>query len=275
MLVRSAPAEPAVLDVPPDRYQRLAAQAAKFTVAELSRILALLIAAQTDMRWTTSPRLTLELALVRGAVPEADPNPAGLAARIERLERLAGVEVRTPEAGGLVSAGQDPPVRHPIPPPEEPEAAGHVAADDHTDAAQVQPHAPDAESLDIATIRRSWQQLLDRLLERRQMILRANLESVTAAAYDGTTLELAFPPGRKFAVQKVQSKESDLREAFADVFGVSPRIQCVARDGVPGMAMVEEDDPPAGPEDALARLKAEFGAEVEKVEESPPAEQGA
>ena len=36
------------------------------------------LAAQTDMRWTTSPRLTLELALVRAAIPEADPNPAGL-----------------------------------------------------------------------------------------------------------------------------------------------------------------------------------------------------
>ncbi len=282
MLVRSAPAEPAVLDVPPDRYQRLAGQAAKFTVAELSRILALLIAAQTDMRWTTSPRLTLELALVRSAVPEADPNPAGLAARIERLERLAGVEARTPAAGAPAaaagvpaSAGQAPPDApsgHPVPQSVEPDAADRVAlAEDHEEPVQGQPHAPDAESLDIATIRRSWQQLLDRLLERRQMILRANLESVTAAAYDGAILELAFPPGRKFAVQKVQSKEGDLREAFADVFGVSPRIQCVARDGVPGMAMVEEDDPPAGPEDALARLKAEFGAEVE---ESPPAEQG-
>ena len=27
------------------------------------------------------------------------------------------------------------------------------------------------------------------------MILRANLESVTASAFDGETLELAFPPG--------------------------------------------------------------------------------
>src|SRR5439155_1470835 len=71
--------------------------AAKFTTAELSRILSLLLAAQTDLRWTTSPRLTLELALVRATIPEADPSPAGLSARIERLERLAGVSVGAPE----------------------------------------------------------------------------------------------------------------------------------------------------------------------------------
>ena len=106
---------------------------------------------------------------------------------------------------------------------------------------------------------------MERLLERRQMILRANLESVTAAAYDGATLELAFPPGRKFAVQKVQAKEPELREIFAEVFGVSPRIRCVSRDAVAGVSEVPEvdDGPPPSHEDVVERLKTELGAEIE------------
>jgi hypothetical protein len=95
------------------------------------------------------------------------------------------------------------------------------------------------------------------------MILRANLESVTPAAYDGETVELAFPPGRKFSVQKVQSKESELQEVFQEVFGITPRIICAARDGDP-VTVVEEDEPPASAADAVARLKAEFGAEIEE-----------
>ena len=95
------------------------------------------------------------------------------------------------------------------------------------------------------------------------MILRANLESVTAAAFDGSTLELAFPPGRKFAVGKVQSKEDELREVFAEVFGISPHIVCAARDEVPGLPLTD-DEPPASREDVVARLKAELGAEVEE-----------
>jgi DNA polymerase-3 subunit gamma/tau len=284
MLVRSAPEEQAVLDVPAERHARLVGQGQKFTLAELSRVLSLLVAAQTDMRWTTSPRLTLELALVRSTVPEADPNPAGLAARIERLERLAGVEqVRAPEGGGTGSAGQSPPnprSADPAPHLEAPSSAsssaitpldaetgvrdeGSPSPKGLSDQSGAGPHAPDAGSLDLQTIRRSWQQLLDRLLDSRQMILRANLESVTAAAYDGSTLELAFPPGRKFSVQKVQSKEEELRQAFTDVFGVAPRIHCVAREEVPGLPIIEEDDPPGTTEDAVARLKAELGAEVE------------
>src|SRR5438128_10362270 len=169
LLVRSAPDEPAVLDVPADRYPKLAAQAAKFTTAELSRILSLLVAAQTDMRWTTSPRLTLELALVRATMPEADPNPAGLLARLERLERLAGVEeqsVGAPKAGELAPAGQPPSkpslresASHRVPaalatvePPTvevAPEARESKA--DHVESGL---HAPDASSLDVHTIRR-------------------------------------------------------------------------------------------------------------------------
>jgi DNA polymerase-3 subunit gamma/tau len=295
MLVRSAPEEQAVLDVPPDRHARLLPQAQKFTLAELSRVLSLLVAAQTDMRWTTSPRLTLELALVRSTVPEADPNPAGLASRIERLERLAGVEgsmrtqseqasVRAPGAeetsARALGASDTPPLtlgravglseRSPGDTSElaDLSAGGGSAHVDTDTEPKTEPHAPDAGSLDLHAIRRSWQQLLDRLHDRRQMILHANLGSATAAAYDGTTLELAFPPGRKFAVQKVQSKEDELREVFAEVFGVAPRIHCVARQEVPGLSPIEEEDPPASTEDAVARLKAELGAEVEDGGES-------
>jgi DNA polymerase-3 subunit gamma/tau len=260
MLVRSAPEEPSVLDVPQDLHPRLVAQGSKFTMAELARILSLLLAAQTDMRWTTSPRLTVELALIRATVPEADPNAAGLASRVERLERLAGVE------GGPPPADPPSPVTTAIPVADAPPAVVPVAdapvaeAPPATrDAAEPGPHAPSAGSLDVASIRRAWGQLLDRLEERRQMILHANLQAATPASYDGSVLELAFPPGRKFAVQKVQSKEDELRQVFAEVFGVNPRIRCVARDEVPGVSVIEEDAP-ATPEQALQMLKSEFGA---------------
>ncbi len=254
LVVHSAPEEPAVLDAPPDQHARLAAQASKFSTAELSRILALLVAAQTDMRWTTSPRMTLELALVRASVPEADPSSAGLAARIERLERLAGVEGGPGEAG----RPQPSPVAEPV---AEPAAAEPVAA--------AGPHAPSASALDVTTIRRAWGQLLARLAEQRQMILRANLESVTPVSFDGATIELAFPPGRRFALKKVEEKEPQLRQAFADVFGVSPKVVCVERGVPPGTPdLIDVDEPLADPEAAVEAFKAELGAEVEATEET-------
>jgi DNA polymerase III subunit gamma/tau len=291
LLVRSAPDEAAVLDVPAERHARLAAQAAKFTTAEVARVLSLLVAAQTDMRWSTSPRLTLELALVRATIPEADPNPAGLLSRLERLERLAGLEQRVPEPGGSISAASadgfapEPQASEETVqlkgsrrtkakgaeitggPAEQGLGGGGPAEQGHGAVGSEPPHAPSAGSLDLQAIRRSWQQLLDRLLDQRKMTLRALLESVTPAAYDGETLDLAFPPGRKFAVQKVQTKEDELRQEFFEVFGVSPRFRCQARDGVPGAELVDDDEPLPTREDAVARLKEALGAEVEQTKE--------
>ena len=90
LLVKTAPGQTDLLDVTEQDAERLTAQAAKYSAAELGRAIALLIDAQTDMRWTTSPRLSLELALIRATIPETDATPDALVSRLERLERVAG-----------------------------------------------------------------------------------------------------------------------------------------------------------------------------------------
>jgi DNA polymerase-3 subunit gamma/tau len=106
LLVKTAPGQEDLLDIPPDGYEALRIQAEKFSSAELARVIELLLAAQNDMRWTTSPRLSLELALVRATIPETDASPAGTLARLERLERLANVDPASvvPAAGGATAA---------------------------------------------------------------------------------------------------------------------------------------------------------------------------
>lgn len=106
LLTRTAPGQGDLLDVTPDEYEQLRIQAAKFSPAELSRVISLLLAAQADMRWTTSPRLSLELALIRATMPETDSEPEGLVARMERLERIAGVDAPggSPRAAGAEDA---------------------------------------------------------------------------------------------------------------------------------------------------------------------------
>ena len=93
----------------------------------------------------------------------------------------------------------------------------------------------------------------------------ALLRSAIPASWDGQTLEIVFPPGWKSNVQKVQSLEPAFQEAFVDVFGVSPRLVCLAREPVPDLILSDEDEDqsPVTAEDAIARLKAQLGAEPE------------
>src|SRR5207237_4281703 len=99
-------------------------------------------------------------------------------------------------------------------------------------------HAASAGSVDVTMLRRSWPALIEHLGNARKMILKAFLESATVSSYDGTTLELAFPPNQRVGPQKVEERQEDLRDAMADVFGIRPQISCVVR---------EHRDPSGGP----------------------------
>src|SRR5437764_1247825 len=198
LLANAAPGQADLLDLAPDEYERLRAQASKFQPAELSRVIGLLLAAQTDMRWTTSPRLTLELALVRATMPESDPAPEALVARMERLERLAGVE-----DGPAAHEPVQPVGSSPLPQPDENPDPGQGPTPDRlvrgspsparaaaSPDSELEPQAADAqapspESVDVQMLRRSWPTVVERLRTARQMILSASLESVTPIAFDG------------------------------------------------------------------------------------------
>jgi DNA polymerase III subunit gamma/tau len=320
LLALASPDDPAIVEVPAELHPQLAGQAGKFSAAELNRILTLLVQAQTDMRWTTSPRLTLELALVRAALPETDPQPAALLARVERLERLAGLP--PPEASTspdrAAQASASPPVTRDVPsakpravPPNADTAAGSddgaddaagadgpagAAAEGATvspgQAAEAEPsgeadegrtgepeprrgreavpegnvetsqgpHAPAAGAVDTEMLRRSWPQVLDALKAQRKMRLFASSQLATVGSFDGTTLELVFPPGRDVGAAKVRELSADLVEVLRELFGIAPAVTCTVREG--SAIDVADDEPPPSPEAAEALLRAQFGAEL-------------
>ena len=290
LLVKTAPGQEDLLDIQADGYEQLRVQAEKFTPGEIARVISLLLAAQNDMRWTTSPRLSLELALVRATIPETDPNPAGVVARLERLERLANLDVGAGQAAAAVGTSDEATI--PVLAPSELRSSGSPLTDapptdappttvDITDgslevaaepvepiepAVQTLVHAADAGSVDVAMLRRGWPSLMEHLQATRQMILKASLESSTVATYDGDTLELAFPPAKTFTVEKVIGKTAELQQALTDLFGIRPTITCVVREardaGEPTLLEIVDDEDPPSDEEALRRVQEMFGAQV-------------
>ncbi|MGH2711208.1 MAG: DNA polymerase III subunit gamma/tau [Actinomycetota bacterium] len=291
LLALSAPEDSEIVDVPPEVHSRLVGQSGKFSAAELNRILSLLLQAQTDMRWTTSPRLTLELALVRAALPETDPQPAGLISRIERLERLSGLGSSAPPAGEASVPASGSPVADDTEAPETSaadERRPHAGTEAPSEArpsrkSKKTPESPAADSssgtsepvvvpeaapkpvvspgaVDAEMLRRSWRDVLEQLKARRHMQLHATAELATVGSFDGTTLELVLPPGKGFAARKVEEKSPQLVAVLEELFGIRPQVTCTVRQG---MALEPEpEEAPASPEAAEELLKAQFGAEV-------------
>ncbi len=326
LLVKTAPGQHDLLDATDDEAERLTAQAAKFSAAELGRVIALLIDAQTDMRWTTSPRLSLELALIRATIPETDAAPEALVSRLERLERVAGIQaggggsgapapgsyspppsrsVAAPAStgGGSQSPSADTPAPQasatpsrektesdtggpaaagtggaadPAPPSEAPKrkrpqkgaaaSSAEEAAPGPAEAGTPPVSGPEVpvlgagtSAVDVTMLRSNWPTVISHLRSSGKAVLPSFLEIATPAAFDGTTLELVFPPERPYGVQKVLEREGELRQALQDLFGIAPAISCVIREPVAGPAEPVEDEP-LSEEEALARLAAELGA---------------
>jgi DNA polymerase-3 subunit gamma/tau len=92
-------------------------QARRLGTPALVRAMEVLGQALIDMRDAPDPRITLEVALVRLAAPDADDSPGALLARLERLERLVGL--RDSPAEAAEAAVTIPAVRS-IPPPARP-----------------------------------------------------------------------------------------------------------------------------------------------------------
>jgi DNA polymerase-3 subunit gamma/tau len=324
LLVKTAPGQHDLLDATDEEAERLTAQAAKFSAAELGRVIALLIDAQTDMRWTTSPRLSLELALIRATIPETDAAPEALVSRLERLERVAGIQAGGGGSGVAVSGSYSPPPSPSATAPAEPGGGSQspatatpappaVATPTATDAvgtgepggggtgeaadpappsvapkrkrtakggeassaeeaasgppppgtAPEKPSGPvlgaGTSAVDVTMLRSNWPTVISHLRSSGKAVLPSFLEIATPAAFDGTTLELVFPPERPYGVQKVIEREGELRQALQDLFGIAPAISCVIREPVAGPAEPVEDEP-LSEEEALARLAAELGA---------------
>ena len=114
-------------------------------------------------------------------------------------------------------------------------------------------------AVDVTMLRGNWGTVISHLRSSGKAVLPSFLEIATPAAFDGTTLELVFPPERPYGVQKVMEREGELRQALQDLFGISPAIACVIREPVAGPPEPVEDEP-LSEEEALARLAAELGA---------------
>jgi DNA polymerase-3 subunit gamma/tau len=88
LLLRTSEDLQDLVDAPPDRVPRLVEQARAFSPDELVRAISVFTAAEGEARWSSQPRLSLELALLRMARPDLDPTVEGLRGRVLRLEQL-------------------------------------------------------------------------------------------------------------------------------------------------------------------------------------------
>jgi DNA polymerase-3 subunit gamma/tau len=275
---------------------RMQSQAAAINPTNLIRTIDELADALTAVREGDDARLAVEIALLKAARPDLDPDTAGLLRRIERLEsgsaRPAGpaaagdppspattqetVPPTTSPTGESAPADDPPPAEEEaeaLPPtepavsaPVDPPAGGDDAEDSPGRESPISETGPAGQSeLSFQEIQQAWPAVLQKLSETAPA-LAATFEGARPTSFDGAGLQVGFPAEMTFNKKKADSPErrDTLAAAFAAVTGVGLR---------PTFVVLSEDDAPPPPDtpapgsdeideaELLERLKSEFTAE--------------
>jgi DNA polymerase-3 subunit gamma/tau len=274
-------AESGLITVPPDRAERMRAQAARFGRAGLSRAADLVNAGLTEMRGTASPRLLLELICARVLLPAVSDDETSTRTRVERLERRLAIgatapesaiesDAREPGACTRSTAAETAPDDTSTPPPTA--AAGGAAAGaaatttktgsngppaaDRAGSApappeQAAPAAPGA--IDAAAVRRLWPDVLTAVKRRTNVTFallgqRAQVIDVDDRAL---TLALATEPLKRVFEEKASHTEVT-RAAVGEVLGIDRELRLVVAGESADSEAPAEASGPAGSDSAAS-----------------------
>jgi DNA polymerase-3 subunit gamma/tau len=243
---------PDSFSVTAEHTDRLAAQAERFSQAEILRAVDLLAAAIAAVKDGSEPRIQLEMALLKATQPQADRSLQALMFRIEQLEtRLSGGASQAAPASAPAESSAEAPV--PQAAPARSAAGGPAAAVAREPEAEAQPAVVGA--LELEQVQAVWPAVAEAVTEENGM-LGAALGAARPVAVEGDRLTVAFPTDASFVKKKAEQGREVVARALRGLTGQSLSVGYELR----------EDAAPAGPAllaeaELIERLRSEFAAE--------------
>jgi DNA polymerase-3 subunit gamma/tau len=199
-------------EVDPAHAERRRQLAQVFTGAHLEWVLQALAEAQADMRLSTHPRLTLEVALARAANLEVRETQT-VVARLERLERLLIHGERSEPAKPRPTPTARPPETETTAPPAPPPVTVEAAPEPRAEA----PAAP-APAAD-ASLNEQWTAVLE-AVRRRSRVTHTHLREAWPIELDEERLVIGFE--KEFHAGELTKRPDHLTRvntAIAEVLG--------------------------------------------------------
>ncbi|PFG30623.1 DNA polymerase III subunit gamma and tau [Paramicrobacterium agarici] len=268
--------------LPEDELERMIGQAALFGQAELSRTADIANTALTDMTGATSPKLHLELMIARMLVPAVDATERGALARVERLERRAGMPTDaaaaapapvTPAPTAVPRAAE--PSAPALEQPAEPTRPAETERPAAQKAPEPTPRPKPTGPVTLQLLRDSWPEVLEQVAKTKRaswmLVMNADVRDL-----NDDILTLVFPsPKDVDSFKKLAGGDGPsehLRSAIVDVLGL--RVKYIAKvDGPPEAA--SQGAPSHAPAQAAPREpRASSAADAPAAEPEEPAPAG-
>jgi DNA polymerase III subunit gamma/tau len=286
-----------LIDAPADRVEQLAAQAAAFGQAALTRAAEIISAGLVEMRGATSPRLLLELMCAQVLVP-AGTDTASLAARLDLLERELSAQARTdrvrpatagPELTRPAEPARPRPSAHDRPQPAPSDRPQPSSSDrtqqDRTQQDRTQPPAPPpaaarspesrapavAPPASADALRARWPDILA-AVQSKKKVAWIQLSNASIESYADGVLTLAFAQAGFARGFQTGGYDQDLGEVLAAMFGKAPQIKTTVLTGAaPAAGPRAEAQPDAVPSAPPARERRVTEAPDDRASRPRPA----
>lgn len=240
----------AILDAPDSEIETMRAQVGSMSLAELSRAADLVSDGLTQLRGATAPRLHLELLAARLLLPAADSSPAGLAVRVDRLERGATPTVAAPrapaprpapveqvrpdpepEAAAAVAARSAEPAVPP-PPPRMSDVLAGAATPDAPAAPADTPAPPSSSSASLSDVTTMWPAILEGLKSMSRVAWMVFSDS-QPLSLDAGVLAVGVPEESKVRNARGSGHAERLRQVIIDVMHADVQVDVVATGSMP------------------------------------------
>ena len=262
-----------------EELDRMAAQAARFGTAELSRAADVVNAALTEMTGATSPRLHLELMIARVLVPASDDSQRGALARVERLERRIGVAVDSPVAAAPAPAPAAPAPRVVVAP--EPsvtvtDVQAPTISEGTVEEEQAVAITAAAAEVTFQQVKDSWPEVLEAIAKATRSSWLVVSTATPIGLREGNILDLTFASQKDVDALKQRSAPGEgvadhLKQAVVEVLGFRPlltaKVETTREAPAPEPAAVKRVEPvetsPAPDEPPLAEPPEPDAPEIE------------
>ena len=255
----------AILDAPDSEIEVMRRQVAGLTLAELSRAADLVSDGLTQLRGATAPRLHLELLAARLLLPSSDSSAAGLAVRLDRLERGAapaapGPRAAAPRAAAPESeappepelkskppakpaaAKQEKPAAAAPPPPPRMSQVLPSAAGESTSQAEAPPESTPAatsgSTVSVADVTTMWPAILEGLKSMSRVAWMVFSDS-RPLSLDAGVLAVGVPEESKVRNARASGHAERLRQVIIDVMHADVQVDVVATGSSPAPASAE------------------------------------
>lgn len=195
-----------IIDASEDNIKMLKEQARRFRSEEIMRAIKIMVEAENDARYTTQPRILLEIAVIKFCKREYDTSPEIILSRINMLEEKI-------KSGAIAVKVED--VKDDK---KKQEVKKHKNVDNKHEEPAIHESLADTVSDDVTIdeVRSSWQEVLNLLKANKKMVVYAYLEPGDVADVKGNIITIAFD--EKFAFSKANLEKSDNKQIAEEYF---------------------------------------------------------